>query len=190
MMTWDLGTALPAISTPHHDPYHSAKVSWKHRSVNYELSFLDESINSKIHMYGMALVFHISDIFNEQLYQDMTEFVLESSSLIYLMPSLSALNLPKILSKIYRTDVVQQLILMFLHDQPWISPWIKSMSNDLDIIIHVIASQLFCHCVVISNWLWRHRQNENWACVTHRRCVQDRRFYRHLWIRYVVSEIK
>ena len=34
----------------------------------------------------------------------------------------------------------------FLHDQPWISPWIKIMSNELDIIIHVIASQLSIHC--------------------------------------------
>ena len=31
------------------------------------------------------------------------------------------------------------------------SPWIKSISNDLDITIHVIASQLFGHCDVISN---------------------------------------
>ena len=39
-----------------------------------------------------------------------------------------------------------------------ISPWIKSISNELDIIIHVIASQLSGHCDVISNRLWRHQQ--------------------------------
>ena len=32
-------------------------------------------------------------------------------------------------------------ICYFLHDQPWISSWIKSISNELDIIIHLIASQ-------------------------------------------------
>ena len=31
---------------------------------------------------------------------------------------------------------------IFLHDRPWISPWIKSISNELDIIIQVMASQL------------------------------------------------
>ena len=50
--------------------------------------------------------------------------------------------------------------LCFLHDRPRILPWMKSKSNELDIIIHVIASQLSCHCDVISNWLWRHQQNE------------------------------
>ena len=38
----------------------------------------------------------------------------------------------------------------FLHDWPWISPWIKSIFNELDITIHVIASQLPGHCDVIS----------------------------------------
>ena len=28
---------------------------------------------------------------------------------------------------------------IFLHDRPWISPWIKSISNELDINIHVIV---------------------------------------------------
>ena len=30
----------------------------------------------------------------------------------------------------------------FLDDRPWISPWIKSISNELDLTIHVIVSQL------------------------------------------------
>ena len=29
---------------------------------------------------------------------------------------------------------------VFLHDRPWISPWIKSISNELDITIHMIWS--------------------------------------------------
>ena len=52
---------------------------------------------------------------------------------------------------------------VFLHDRQWISPWIKSISNKLDVTIHVISSQLSGQCDVISNRLWRHQQNENWA---------------------------
>ena len=48
---------------------------------------------------------------------------------------------------------------MFLHDRPWISPWIKSICNELDITYHVIASQLSGHCDVISTRLWRLQQN-------------------------------
>ena len=59
----------------------------------------------------------------------------------------------------------------FLDDLPRISPWIKSIFNELDIIIHVIASQLSGHCDVINNRLWRHQQNENWASDTRGRCV-------------------
>ena len=50
----------------------------------------------------------------------------------------------------------------FLHDRPWISPCIKSTSNE-DIIIHVIASQLSGYCDVMNNPLWRHQQNVNLA---------------------------
>ena len=46
----------------------------------------------------------------------------------------------------------------FLHDRPWISPWIKSISNELYNTLHVIASQLYGHCDVISTRLWRHHQ--------------------------------
>ena len=38
----------------------------------------------------------------------------------------------------------------FLHDPPWMRPWIKSISNELDITVHVIVSQLSRHCDVIS----------------------------------------
>ena len=39
----------------------------------------------------------------------------------------------------------------------------KPISNELYIIIHVIASPLSGHCDVISNRLWRRQQNENQA---------------------------
>ena len=43
----------------------------------------------------------------------------------------------------------------------WISPLIKSITNELDIIFRMIMSQLSGHCDIISNQLWRHQQNEN-----------------------------
>ena len=60
----------------------------------------------------------------------------------------------------------------FLHDRPWISPWIKSISKELDIVIHVIASHLSGHCDVICNRLWPHQQNGNWGSETRERCVK------------------
>ena len=60
----------------------------------------------------------------------------------------------------------------FLHDRPWIPPWIKSISNELDISIHLIASQFSGHCDVINNRLWRHQQNENRASETPGWCVK------------------
>ena len=62
--------------------------------------------------------------------------------------------------------------LLFLHNRPWILPWIKSISNELDIIIHVIASQLSGRCDVISNRLWRHQQSVNRASEAQVRCVK------------------
>ena len=58
----------------------------------------------------------------------------------------------------------------FLHNRPWISPRIKSISNELDITIYVIAPQLSGHCDVISNRLWRHQQTKNRASETRGRC--------------------
>ena len=73
---------------------------------------------------------------------------------------------------------MQMLILWYstinsnlVHDLPWISPWKKSISNELNITIHVIASQLSHNCHVISNRLWRHQQNEDRASETRGRCV-------------------
>ena len=40
-------------------------------------------------------------------------------------------------------------IMAFLHDRPWISPWIKSISNELDVICHVFAS--YCLVIVTSS---------------------------------------
>ena len=37
-----------------------------------------------------------------------------------------------------------QLKNTFFHDRPWISPWIKSISNELDITCHVFASSAEC----------------------------------------------
>ena len=51
-------------------------------------------------------------------------------------------------------------------------PWIISISNELDITIHVIVSQLSGHCDVISNQLWHHQQNKNWASETQGWCVK------------------
>ena len=38
----------------------------------------------------------------------------------------------------------------FLHDRPWISPWIKSISCELGITYQVFASQSSGHCDVIA----------------------------------------
>ena len=38
-----------------------------------------------------------------------------------------------------------------LHDRPWITPWIKSISNELDVIFHVRTSQRHVNCDVITN---------------------------------------
>ena len=54
----------------------------------------------------------------------------------------------------------------------WISPWMKSISNELDITIHVIASQLSDHCDVISDRLWHHQKNGNRAGETRGRYVK------------------
>ena len=59
----------------------------------------------------------------------------------------------------------------FSHDRLWILPWIKSISNELDIIIHVITWQLSGHCDVINKWLWCHQQNEKRVSETREQCV-------------------
>ena len=61
---------------------------------------------------------------------------------------------------------------MFLYDWPWISLWIISISDELDITIHLITSKLPGHSDVISNRLWRQQQNGNRASETWGRCVK------------------
>ena len=60
----------------------------------------------------------------------------------------------------------------FLHDRPWLSPWINSTSNELDITCHVFASQLSGHCDVIANRLWRNQKNVRRASETRGWCVK------------------
>ena len=57
----------------------------------------------------------------------------------------------------------------FLHDRLWISSWIKSISNELDITSHMFASQLSGHCDVIANGC--HQQNVKRASETRGLCV-------------------
>ena len=64
------------------------------------------------------------------------------------------------------------IIYVFLHDQSWISTWIKSMSNELDITIHVIASQLSRSCDITNNRLWLHQWSKDGSSETGGRCVE------------------
>ena len=64
------------------------------------------------------------------------------------------------------------IYIYFLHDRPWISPWIKSISKGLDITCHVFASQLSGHCDAIANRLWRHQQSVKRASGTRGWCVK------------------
>ena len=60
----------------------------------------------------------------------------------------------------------------FLHDRLWISPWIKSISNELDITCQVFTSQLCGHYDVIASRLWRHQQNVQQSSETLGWCVK------------------
>ena len=58
----------------------------------------------------------------------------------------------------------------------WISPWIKSISNELDSIIRERASQmpsrLWCHHQRWHSQLWRHHHNVNIPTEASCRCVK------------------
>ena len=59
----------------------------------------------------------------------------------------------------------------FLHDRPWISPWIKSIFKVLR--YHYSRDRVTIgHREVISIRLWRHQQNENRASETRGWCVK------------------
>ena len=49
----------------------------------------------------------------------------------------------------YPCILIQKQQPIFLHNRLWISPWIKSISNELDITFHVITAQLSGHCDII-----------------------------------------
>ena len=68
--------------------------------------------------------------------------------------------------------VVSEFWRLHFLTRSWISPWIKLIFYELDIAIHVITSQLLCHCDVFSDRLWRHQQNENWVSEPRERCVK------------------
>ena len=53
-----------------------------------------------------------------------------------------------------------------------ISLWIKSIFGKLDIIVHVIASQLSGHCDITRRRLWCHQQNVNWTSEIRGRSVK------------------
>ena len=53
-----------------------------------------------------------------------------------------------------------------------ISLWTKLISDELDITVLMIASQLSGHCDVIRNRLWRHQQYVNRASETRGLCVK------------------
>ena len=80
--------------------------------------------------------------------------------------------LGQLMVSVIETPIVIMIYVCFLHDRPWISPWMKPIYNELDITIHVIASQLPCDCGVISNRMWRYLQNEDRASETREWCVK------------------
>ena len=63
-------------------------------------------------------------------------------------------------------------IFLVLHERPRLLPWIKSISSELDITNHMMASRLSGYCDVINNRLWRHQQNINLASEPRGRCVK------------------
>ena len=91
----------------------------------------------------------------------------------------------------FTVSIVSQQSLMqhkhhFLHDRSWISPWIKWISNELDITVHMIASQLSGHCDVISMIVMSsaERKPSEWDMGT---MCKDHRFYCYLWMCWCVK---
>ena len=89
---------------------------------------------------------------------------------------------------------------LFLHERPWIPLWIKSIFNKLNIIFHLLPSQLPCHimrcannCDVTTNVAQSivtspiESKQTKWGAVSMR---ENRLFDRHLWAHQVVQEMK
>ena len=62
---------------------------------------------------------------------------------------------------------------VFIHNRPWISPWIKSIYHFSRACVTIVRSH---DCIemssLISNRLWHHKQNVNRASKTWSRCVR------------------
>ena len=69
---------------------------------------------------------------------------------------------------------IQIYVPSFLHNQPLISRWIKSSSNELNITFRMPTSQFSGHCDIISNriGLQFYQQNVNRTGQTWGRCVK------------------
>ena len=68
------------------------------------------------------------------------------------------INIPQLAYKDKKCDL--------FHDWMWILPWMKLISNELDVTLHMLVSQLSGHCDIIINRLWCHQLNINWASET------------------------
>ena len=79
-------------------------------------------------------------------------------------------SLQNTIIKLY-ADLIMH-IFNFLHNRPWISLWIKSITNELDIIIHsclAIVTSSAIDCDVIS-WTKIERGDTGTMCKDHRFC--------------------
>ena len=70
------------------------------------------------------------------------------------------------------TTTKPYVLISCLLTQPAVNIYIKAISNELDIIIHVTTSQLSGYCDIITNRLWRHRQKVNPASEARGWCVK------------------
>ena len=73
----------------------------------------------------------------------------------------------------------------FLHDRQWISPWMKSISNELDITLcflhNCLAIVTLSSMIVMSSTERKPRERDTGTM------CEDRRINRHLWVHYIVQ---
>ena len=67
-----------------------------------------------------------------------------------------------------------------IHNPSWISQWIKSISNELDITYNMPVPQSFCLC----SQLWNHQENVNRKWLRPRVDVWRWYFDYHSWVQY------